>query len=272
MTIGLSISLVVYNLDRKLLGETLHSLNIAVSHAQQLIPLSHCFLTVVDNSKGKNSHEVKSLLNDYWTTDFTLLNAGKNLGYGLGHNMAIEARCDDFHLVINPDVIVDKQAIVEAIRYLQKTPTVGMITPATCKPNGEKEYLCKDYPSVFILMMRGFAPQFLRNLFKKKLAKYELQGITESDVCDNIVISSGCFMFFNRSALQSVKGFCANFFLYFEDFDLALRLNQSSKIAYLPNVKIIHYGGNTANKGLRHVFLFVRSAIIFFNRHGWRFW
>ena len=72
------------------------------------------------------------------------------------------------------------------------------------------------------------------------------------------------------SVLKAVKGFDERYFLYFEDFDLSMRIRQQGRIAYLPTMKIIHGGGYAARKGFSHIRMFVCSAIRFFNTYGWR--
>ncbi len=52
-------------------------------------------------------------------------------------------------------------------------------------------------------------------------------------------------MLCRRKPLQAVKGFDERYFLYFEDFDLSLRLGSRGKLAYVPTMKIIHVGGKT---------------------------
>jgi len=73
-----------------------------------------------------------------------------------------------------------------------------------------------------------------------------------------------------RKAIEATGGFDPEFFLYFEDFDWSVRLNRVTRSAYVPAVQIIHHGGGAANKGVRHVVYFVRSAARFFHKHGWR--
>ncbi|HET6266063.1 MAG TPA: hypothetical protein VFD95_14465, partial [Usitatibacter sp.] len=60
------------------------------------------------------------------------------------------------------------------------------------------------------------------------------------------------------------------FFMYFEDYDLSLRVGRESQVAYVPQARIRHHGGEASRKGLRHVAWFVSSAVRFFARHGWR--
>ena len=39
---------------------------------------------------------------------------------------------------------------------------------------------------------------------------------------------------------------------------------------YLPDMKLVHYGGHAAKKSWAHVRMFGAGAIRFFNKHGWK--
>jgi GT2 family glycosyltransferase len=173
-------------------------------------------------------------------------------------------------LILNPDVILDSKALVVALEYLQKHSQVVLVSPFACSEDGSRQYLCKSYPSVLDLFLRGFAPLWCRQFFIRRLAAYELKGQTEESELVSVPIVSGCFMLLRRKSFDQVDGFSEIFFLYFEDFDLSIKLRRLGNLAYVPNVKIVHFGGQAAKKGVRHIFLFVRSMCSFFNKHGWR--
>ena len=42
------------------------------------------------------------------------------------------------------------------------------------------------------------------------------------------------------------------------------------RIDYVPQMRLVHFGGNAARKSWLHVRLFAAGAIRFFNRHGWK--
>jgi GT2 family glycosyltransferase len=77
-------------------------------------------------------------------------------------------------------------------------------------------------------------------------------------------------MLCKTTELQKEGGFDPRFFLYFEDFDLSLRLGKHGAVVYLPTMRVRHGGGNAAKKGPEHRRYFIRSAVSFFNKHGWK--
>ena len=147
-----------------------------------------------------------------------------------------------------------------------------MLSPSAFDSNRRQLYLCKRYPSVLDLLIRGFLPHRLRSAFSARLARYEMRDLMSKDeVFWNPELVSGCFMLFRREVFESLQGFSPNYFMYFEDFDISIRTRKISSIAYVPSVKIEHYGGYASRKGLKHIFMFLRSAKTFFNSHGWKF-
>ncbi len=199
----------------------------------------------------------------------TLIQGNGNIGYGAGHNLAILSSKADYHLVLNPDVLLAPDSLVEGIGFLRQAPDAVLISPFAQSPDGARQFLCKRYPSALLLLLRGFLPGLLNRLFPRRHASYEMRDLP-ADEPSQVPIASGCFMLCRRSALAEVAGFDSRYFLYFEDFDLSLRLGKRGDLIYLPSMRIIHAGGGAARKGVKHIALFMRSGIRFFNQWGWR--
>ena len=272
---GLSISVVTYSPDFQILKKTLRSLALALTYARSEGFLRRIVVLIVDNGPGKEMnaplHKCAQCSLATAGPDFMMVMSGHgNVGYGRGHNLAIAQSVEDYHLVLNPDVILDQHAIAEAMRFMGEHRDIGLIAPSAREPDGRTQYLCKRYPAVFDLLLRGFAPHFLRKAFRARLDHYEMRNELRDTPLFDIQIASGSFMFLRRTPLMQIGGFADKFFMYFEDFDLTIRLARVSRIAYVPTVKITHWGGNAARKGWRHIGMFVRSAITFYARHGWR--
>lgn len=263
MKIILTVCVVIYNPDKEELYKTFSGLQASAHNSAQGASLS---LLIVDNSDtvsiDKTFHPILA------DTSTKIIHGQGNVGFARANNYALAEGVGDFHLVLNPDVEMPTHALKAALDFMSKHPECGLLTPSASYPNGTKQYLCKRYPSVFDLFLRGFAPRFMRKLFRTKLARYEMRDKTNHITYWDPPIVSGCFMFFRGNTFCAIKGFDERYMLYFEDFDISIRARQAARIAYVPTVQIVHSGGNAARKGWWHIKQFGRSAVLFFLSHG----
>lgn len=270
---SLTISIVVYSPDLSLLQNVLYHMDAALSYARSYGGLTSVTFILVHNGPDTiYQHEWQPLL-DQWVKQaesVTLLSNHGNIGYGAGHNLALNCAQSDFHLVLNPDVLLEKDALLHAFEFMVPYPEVGLLSPAARDREGHRQYLCKRYPTLLDLFLRGFAPGFLKQLFQKRLHNYELRDKVGNAVMWDVPIVSGCFMLFRQTALHHLGGFSPGYFLYFEDFDISLRAAKIARTVYVPSVRITHFGGHAARKGWRHIALFFRSGVAFFKTHGWK--
>lgn len=275
MMTRLSVSVVCYNSIIGELRETLSSLIEACECGKSRGYLSFVEIILVNNgpgaAEGRTLHRVIEDSCEYDAQFFSvrILGDGKNVGYGTGHNLAIKSSMADFHLVLNPDVEVEKECLARAFEFFDRHPDCGMLAPSIASDSLEHSCQCRSFPTVTDLFLRGFAPPSLRKLASKRMDKYEMRDASMADVTWDPAVISGCFMLARKDVLLQVEGFDENFFLYFEDFDLTIRLSRVARVAYVPWVKIVHHGGGAAKKGWIHIWMFSRSAVVFFSKHGW---
>ena len=175
-------------------------------------------IIVVDNSKNKkfkNDIEnkfknVKCILSD------------KNIGMGAGNNLGIKNIYKDFALILNPDVILEKNTINEIIIASKKIDNFGVIAPISDK---------KDYPNY--------------KLHKKETNKFNLTHPFKVKSVD------GYSMLLNLKRLRKLRNFNffdENFFLYLENDDFCKRLrSRNENIFIVPNAKIYHLGGEAVD-------------------------
>jgi GT2 family glycosyltransferase len=272
---SLSVSLVVYQSDLTLLQQALVSVLDAIAHARAAGCLGAAHIDLIHNAAPSVPFSALvadvSALARAAAVDLHLFEGHGNVGYGRGHNLSIHGLTSDLHLVLNPDVLLSTDSLSMGLQYLQTHAEVVGLSPALRDGAGHKQYGCKRYPAVLDFVLRGFAPGCVQALFRRRLAHYEMQDLPEDAPTAGVPIISGCFMLLRTPALQAVGGFDARYFLYFEDFDLSLRMQTQGSLAYLPSMHVVHLGGHSARKGWHHIRLFVRSGILFYNTHGWRF-
>ena len=269
----LSATIVTYRPDRALLGRCVASLGAAVMHARREGSLGAMSLHVVDNGPEEERTALLEVLAGAWPGEAGTVEvvAGQgNVGYGRANNRVLGRLASDYHLVMNPDVEVDPEAVGAALRVLAANPGLGLVAPDAYGADGARQYLCKRYPSVWLLFLRGFAPHALRRRFAQTVADYEMRDVLDRGEMAPVPLASGCFMLVRTALFVRLDGFDPRFFMYFEDYDLSLRAGREAAVAWIPAARIVHHGGEAARKGPRHVAWFVRSAWRFFATHGWK--
>jgi GT2 family glycosyltransferase len=268
--ITFSVSVVVFRPDMALLHRTLSSLAHAYAQLLSIRAGSRLELFVVDNGGLPDISATIAALTQQGI-GCEIVSGHGNVGYGRGHNLAIERAASRYHLVLNPDIDVEPNALVNALAFFEHHPQAGLISPRIDDGEGHLQYLCRRYPTLLDLFVRGFLPANVRRLFANRLARYEMRDrINGHDVLWDPPIVSGCFMLFRTDVLKRLGGFDPRYFLYFEDYDLSLRTRELTRIAYAPMVRVLHHGGGAARKGSAHVRMFVSSAFKFYKRFGWK--
>jgi GT2 family glycosyltransferase len=277
---SLQVSIVTFRPELRLLERCLRKLALAIAAARDDRVVRTVALAIIDNSGDRAiAREVIGVAQRRFgeaNVQLTYLHGHANIGYGAAHNLVLHGSGADYHLVLNPDVELAPDALAVGVRWLAEHVDVGAVAPEVFDGDGERqEYLCKRFPSVADLLLRGFAPGPLRRLFRRRLDRYEMRDVIDADpeheVIDIPAMSGACLLV-RRSAIDATGGFDPKFFLYFEDFDWTVRLNRITRTAYLPAMHVRHHGGGAARKGLRHIAWFIRSGWRFYGKHGWKWW
>ncbi|MFT7289205.1 MAG: GT2 family glycosyltransferase [Halieaceae bacterium] len=271
----LGVSIVLHESDLGLLQATLEHLARAVCRARDSDLLDTVSVTVLDNASSDEYGAaaqalVGTIAESYpaaWT--FSYRQNPRNVGFGSGHNLALQDCQAEYLLVLNPDVELAATAINEGLRFLREQSDAVAVNPLCKRDNGSREFLCKRYPSLFDLLLRGLGVRWLQQRFAERLAHYEYRELDDTRP-GLVTLTSGACLLLRARDFRACAGFDAGYFLYFEDFDLAMRLSHRGALYYLPSMRVVHHGGFAARKGLRHVAMFLRSAVRFYSIHGWR--
>ena len=162
-------------------------------------------IIVVENSN--NEAFKKNLENQYHNLKCIL--TGENKGYAVANNIGLKSVRTNYALVLNPDTILDGNAINNFLSTAKKNENFWLIGPASDQ-------------MVDI--------------------KFETQKIVE---VDNI---KGFAIFFNLRMFKN-KFFDENYFLYFEEIDLCKRVKKNKGKIYLdPAIKVKHSGASSVDK------------------------
>lgn len=223
-------------------------------------------LIIVDNSP---SDSLKFFFKEF---DFvTYMHNPSNPGFGASHNIAVEKAKllgSQYHFVINPDVYFGEDVFSPMITYMQQHLEVGMMMPQILNEDGSIQNLPKLLPSPYSVLMRKIKKP--TTVFNNFINQYELRFV-KKDMIYNAPILSGCFTLFRMKALDVVGLYDDRFFMYFEDWDLSRRMHQKFETIYFPEVSVTHGYESGANKDKNLFKIFVKSAVLYFNKWGWLF-
>ena len=218
---------------------------------------------LVDNSP--------SISNEFRICDANYIFTGKNIGYGAGHNLAIHKSINDevkYHLVLNPDIYFEPEALTKLLNYMDQNEHVGLIMPMIKYPNGETQYLCKLLATPLDLFGRRFIP--FKHWIDRRNNKYELR-FTGYNKTMQIPSLSGCFMLLRIEVLKKVGNFDERFFMYCEDLDLCRRINVASKTIFYPEISVTHKYEKGSYNNFTLLRYHINSAFKYFNKWGWFF-
>lgn len=214
-------------------------------------------LYVLDNGSSDGTPEY--IEKNY--PDVTVIRSGKNVGFGAGHNIIINQVESKYHAVINPDIVLTQNAIKKMADYMDGNPEIGLLSPRICFPDGRDQILGKRNPHLKYLVasrLRGDEPS-------KLLKEYAMLDCDLSKPTE-IENATGCFMFIRTDVLKSIGGFDDGFFMYFEDADLARRINEVSKCVYYPDAVVNHVWGRDSKRNFKLMLVHINSMLRYFRK------
>ena len=172
----------------------------------------------------------------------------ENRGFAGGCNDGIKVAKGDTILLLNSDTKLLNDAISITYDFLNTHPNVGIVTCRLENEDGSPQNNCYHFPSISktlieLLRLQKFFP---KSNFKKTLYGYFFDY-------DNIAYPDyiwGAFFMFPKKLLDIFPNqlLPETFWMYFEDMEWCWLARQAGyEIAFVPNGKVLHYGGKNHN-------------------------
>ncbi len=257
----LIVSIVVYESDIEQLRAAIESLR-GQCNSQKIY--------LVDNHSSPEYQQQLQRFSD----EVELVLAPRNGGFGYGHNLVmLDAPPSDYFLVLNPDVVLHEGALDTLMGFAKAKPEAGLVVPKVFYPNGDLQPLNKRMPNVMDLACRLFLPAFLARLsfIKKRLDRYSMMDKGYESAYP-LEFASGCCMMIKRDLMMRLGGFDEKFFLYFEDADLTMRINEIVQSWFCPDATITHAWQRGSRKSFKLLWVMIQSAARYFAKWGMRWW
>lgn len=200
---------------------TFHSAHCAQELGRALASFPH--VTVVDNASTDDTlDQFRRHL-----PQARLLANERNLGFGAANNRGIWAADTEFVLLLNPDCVIDAEAVSHLVRCAEAFPKAAMVGPQLLGRSGQDDISYTWAPNTWSAKGPG----------------------AEAETCVGFI--SGACMLIRREAMVRIQGFDEGFFLYYEDTDLCLRLaRQVGELIVAPQARVTHLSrGSSGGKG-----------------------
>jgi len=194
-------------------------------------------IIIVDNS---NDLELKKELEEIYENVSCVLSA-ENLGMGRGNNLGIKKVNTDFVLILNPDVVLEKNTIEELIIASQKVSNFSIIAPILSN---------KDYPNYKLNKNEKLSSE-INSPFKVKSVDGFAMLINKRKI-DTIMQQ--------ENLNKNNDYFDENFFMYLENDDLCKRMiDRNEEIYIVPTSKINHLGAKAVDEKYKNEVEFSRN-------------
>lgn len=197
-----------------------------------------------------------------------LIENKENVGFSKANNQALRIAEGEYHLLLNPDTIVEEDTFEKVVAFMDQHPDAGGLGVKMI--DGKGNFLPESKrglptPGVAFSKIFGLSRLFPKS---KRFGRYHLSYL-DKDKIHEVDILSGAFMLMRKSVLDKVGLLDEDFFMYGEDIDLSYRIIQGGyKNYYYPETRIIHYKGESTKKSsVNYVFVFYNAMIIFAKKH-----
>jgi len=190
-----------------------------------------------------------------------LITNTENVGFARGNNQGIRESRGKYILLLNTDTILQPKAVQYLLEELKSNRRIGGVGPALLS---EKDSIQVSF---------GTKVSFFREVFQKlALNPYYRWGLKKGGDKREVGWLSAACLLTRRDVLDEVGFFDEQFFLYFEDIDLCVRIREKGYVLeYLPRARIYHVGG-ASTEGLKLFgrYFYRKSQLYFYQKHNSR--
>ncbi|MFV9504417.1 MAG: glycosyltransferase family 2 protein [Oscillochloridaceae bacterium umkhey_bin13] len=206
-----------------------------------------------------------------------LIEAGANLGFGAGNNLALRlalAAAHRYLLLLNPDTKPEADAIPQLVYWLESHPKVALVGPRLIYGDGTPQPSRRRFPN-WLSMAWESTP--LERLWPGNpwAARYRCADRPDDheQAVDWLV---GAALLVRAEAVRRGGLFDERFFMYSEELEWQARLSRawghSEAIWYTPTATIHHYEGKSSEQAVVARYLHFNQSKLLLARmwYGWQ--
>lgn len=226
-------------------------------------------IIVVDNASVDGSQEsIKSIF-----PNILLIENKENLGFGRANNLGVKSAKGEYIFFLNSDTILKNNAIKIFYDFYQSNglKKVGCIGCILESKAGEKIHSSGKFPSIWKILENTFLGYFNRRRHIEQTKKEKLFFESDENYFE-VDYVTGADLFIRKDYFETLSGFDADFFMYYEETDLQKRMSNSELKQYIiKGPQIMHLVGasskvNPINVSIMHT----KSMFLYFFKHSKR--
>jgi hypothetical protein len=223
-------------------------------------------ILVVDN--GSTDGTTEMIARDFPTVQ--LIQNTENHGFAAACNQGIRAGASDFILLLNPDTMLRPATLQKLMDTMRAQPTIGACGPRVLNTDGSLQPSCRRFPTLGAIVCDELG---LGRLFPhSRFAKYRMNGWEHDKTRDVDQLMGSCLLL-RRTMLEHIGLLDEQFFLYFEDVDLCLRLWRTGwRVVFVADLTVTHLGGESSNTDPRNSLGHRYSSLFAFYRKHYPKW
>lgn len=191
----------------------------------------------------------------------------ENVGFPRGNNIGLAEASGDFLLLLNPDTVVQGNALGMMADFLREHPDIGAVGPQLLNPDGSIQSSRRRFPT---LATAFFESTWLESLAPGILRRYYALDLPDDETADVDWLTGACIMA-PRVVYEQIGGLDEGYFMYSEELDWCRRIKQAGwRVAYYPAARVVHHAGKSSDQAVtaRHI-NFQRAKLRYFRKyHG----
>lgn len=189
-----------------------------------------------------------------------------NLGFGRACNQALGEATGRYVLLLNPDTELEPGGIVNAVRYMDSQPDIGIVGARVRLPDGKLDAPCRrsfKTPGIYFYKYTGLSRLFPRS---RRFGRYYLSYLDETETTDVDAVI-GAFMMVRREVIDRIGLMDERFFMYCEDEDWCFRAKADGwRVVYYPHVVVWHRKGSSTRQRAASMTVQWHRSIFLFHR------
>lgn len=199
---------------------------------------------VVDNASTDSSIRMLELTFGE-DSHLKIIKNSKNLGFAKACNIGSEVATGDYFLFLNPDCLLQNNAVVNLVESFNLSTSVGMAGGLLTNLDGtEQGGGRRAVPTPWRSFVRAFGLTRFANRWPVLFYDFNLhqQPLPEAPIYVEAI--SGACMMINREVMEEVGHWDNDYFLHCEDLDLCIRFRQKGwRILFVPDAPVVHHLG-----------------------------